>query len=159
MGEGVVLMRGRRGSTMKEAKHRAFTLVEILVVVIILGILAAIVSAQFVNATEDSEQRTTRYELNKLRRALDVYRARNGNTLPAVEEGDGTWGEIVGVDQSYLSAAPVNAWVGGENAMVISFGTVPDDAYHTDYGWIYDDTTGQIWAGAFDGDDQALPKP
>jgi len=152
-------MRQRGSPTGSNAFARAFTLIEILVVVVILGVLAAIVTASFIDSTEDAQVRTTRYELWKLQRAVEVFQARNGNALPNVTAGDGTWGEIVGVDGAYLSEPPINAWVGGPNARVISLGAGPDGAYHQDYGWIYDDSTGEIWAASFDGDGNTLPKP
>ncbi|GAB4382517.1 MAG: hypothetical protein Kow0022_00200 [Phycisphaerales bacterium] len=135
-----------------------FTLVEILVVVIILGILAALVMPQFAGAVEDAEVETTRHELYKLRRALEVYKAVNNNELPNVVEGDGSWGELTDGTQ-YLKSAPVNPYVGGTNAGVITFGTAPDTAYQTNYGWIYDPASGMVWAGAFDNADEPLPKP
>ena len=139
-------------------RNRAFTLVEILIVVVILGILASIVAMGFTEATEEAAERTTVYELEKIRRAIDIYKVENGQALPAVLAGDGTWGEIVGDDGSYLTKPPLNPYVGGPNARVITLGNGPDAVYHTDYGWIYDDSTGQVWAAAFDAQDQPLPK-
>ena len=140
------------------ATRGAFTLVEILIVVMILGILAAVVAQSFTESTEEAAMRTTTYELEKIRRAINIYRVENGQALPAVVAGDGTWGEIVGEDGSYLTKPPLNPYVGGPNARVIAIGAAPDAAFHQDYGWIYDDTTGQVWAASFDAEDQALPK-
>jgi general secretion pathway protein G len=137
--------------------RRAFTLVEILIVVLILGILAALVVPQFATATEDAQREATLTELQKLRRHIEVFEARNAGLLPDVEEGDGTWGQLVGTE--YLTAPPINAWVGWENGREIVFGAAPDDAYHTDYGWIFDPDTGEIWAAAYDANDEPLPRP
>lgn len=138
--------------------RRGFTLVEILVVVIILGILAALVVPQFAGAVEEAEIETAKHELYKLRRALEVYEAVNSNTLPTVAEGDGSWGELTDGNQ-YLKSAPVNPYVGGANAGVIVFGTVPDTGFQSDYGWIYDPATGMVWAGGFNNGDEPFPKP
>ena len=138
-------------------KKNAFTLVEILIVVVILGILAAVVTPQFAGASEAAQEETTRHELQKLRRAIEIYMTRNGNALPNVVAGDGTWGEIVQPGE-YLSGPPQNSWVGGPNAGVIIIRDTPDDAYQTTHGWIYDDTTGQVWAGGFDGNDEPYAK-
>lgn len=139
------------------ARHRAFTLIEILMVVVILAIMVSIVVPRFVNAASDSALTATKVELEKLRRHIEVYEARNLGTLPDVAEGNGTWGQIV-VGNDYLLSAPINAWVGGANSKVITFGTDPDTSYHTDYGWIYDPTTGYVRAAAFDGEDQPFPR-
>lgn len=135
---------------------RAFTLVEILIVVVILGILAAIIVPNMVSATDQASENATLTELQKLRNHLGVYFAREG-TFPAVEEGDGTWGGLV--SDGYLGAPPVNAWVGMSHGRGIVFGTGPDGVYQTDYGWIYDPSSGDVWAGGFDATDQPIDKP
>lgn len=141
---------------MRRSVRHAFTLVEILIVVVILGILAAIVIPQFTEASQESAATATYNELQKLRRHMDAYRARNAGLFPDVEEGNGTWGQIIGPD--HLLSAPSNPWVGGSNRRRIVFADQPDMEYHTDYAWIYDPDTGQIWAGGFDGNDEPLPR-
>lgn len=140
------------------AFRMGFTLVEILIVVVILGILAAIVVPQFANATEEAAAGTTVTELEKLRRALDVYMARWDNQLPEIEAGDGTWGALVASTGEYLKSPPINPYVGGSNARVITLAGQADAAFQRDYGWVYDAGTGQIWAGGFNADDEPLPR-
>ncbi len=152
--------------------RRAFTLVEILIVVVILGILAAISIPQFASATSDSQSTSTFDALQKVRRAVNVYRVRHGGELPPVQPGNGTdidpvsglsavWGELVGESGDYMLGIPVNQWVGGANArrVVVVPNAVPDVAYHTDYGWIFDSANGEVWAGGFDVNDEPLPRP
>lgn len=137
--------------------RRGFTLVEILIVVVILGVLAAIVVPQFARASEEAAAGTTVYELEKLRRALDVYMARWDNALPQVQAGEGTWGPLVAGNGEYLKAAPLNPYVGA-NGRVIVLADGPDVAFQTNYGWIFNATTGQIWAGGFNENDEPLPR-
>lgn len=141
---------------MRRHRISAFTLVEILIVVVILGVLAAIATAQFTNVVSESAHTATYSELQKLRRHIGVFQARHEGRLPAVTEGDGTWGELVSRD--HFLSAPVNAWIGGINSHVIVLGAGPDTAYHGDYGWIYDDVSGNVWAAGFDGEDNPLPR-
>jgi prepilin-type N-terminal cleavage/methylation domain-containing protein len=136
-----------------------FTLVEILIVVVILGILAAIVVPQFVGAQREAAEGATYSELQKLRRAIDVYLARHENALPDVTAGDGTWGALVAGDGEYLKSAPLNPYVGGANARRVVIRDTPDDAYQTGYGWVFSATTGEVWAGSFDGNDEPIPRP
>lgn len=145
---------------MRSRPLPAFTLVEILIVVVILGILAAIVIPQFTSATQDAQSTCTYNELQKLRRTVGLFRVRNSDANPSVIDGDGTWGEIVGNQYEYLLSAPVNAWVGGANGRVVRVvpDATPDTAFQTDYAWIFDPNNGQVWAGGFDVNDQPLPR-
>ena len=160
--------RKRAGSTWIEGvssmklqvrNHKAFTLVEVLIVVVILGILAAVIVPAMSNATQEASVGTTVHELEKIKRAVAVFQARNENQLPSVTAGDGTWGDLIANTGEYLKEAPANPYVGGENARVIIIGTSPDSSYQTAHGWIYNDTTGEIWAGGFDANDEPLPLP
>lgn len=137
---------------------RAFTLVEILIVVIILGILAAIVISRYTHTVEDAAATTTFSELMKIRRHIGVYRARNGDSLPDVVEGNGTWGQIVG-NGEYLLSPPVNSYVGGAASQAIILRDTPDADFTTDYGWIFDPDSGEVWAAGFDSEDHPLPRP
>ena len=142
------------------ARRTGFTLIEILIVVVILTILAAIAVPQFAKATATTATTATLSELAKIRRHIEVFKIRNMGSLPDVTPGDGTWGQIVddNVNRDYLLSAPVNAWVGGTSAKVIAFGVAPDGAYHRNYGWIYDPANGDVWAAAFDADDNPFPR-
>lgn len=136
--------------------RRAFTLVEILIVVVILGILAAIVTPQFSNATTQAQEVATLDQLTKLRRALAMYYAHNNSTYPNVQAGNGTWGELL--SGGFMREAPVNSWIGTGSSKVIIIGNGPDAAWQTTHGWIFDPATGNVWAGGFDGDDAAYPR-
>ncbi|MCX5689846.1 MAG: prepilin-type N-terminal cleavage/methylation domain-containing protein [Planctomycetota bacterium] len=146
-------------TNLRSDARRAFTLVEILIVVVILGILASVVVPQFASATQDAQQKATFDQLLKLRKALDVYYVRNYNRYPTVIEGDGTWGEIAVAGTTYLREKPLNQWVGGTNAGRIVYGTGPATSFSSDFGWIYDPATGSVWASSYDLSDQPLSRP
>ena len=138
------------------AAGRGFTLIEILIVVVILGILAAIVVPSMASATEEAKIKATYSEAQKIRKHVGVYRVQHSGAIPPVVEGADTWEGIV---PEQLGSSPINSWVGGPNAQTIVFGTGPDTAFHTDYGWIFDPTTGYVWAACFDANDAAMPRP
>jgi general secretion pathway protein G len=139
--------------------HKAFTLVEILIVVVILGILAAIVVPQFASATQDSQRAAIADQIRKVRQAIAVYYVRSGNVYPSITAGSGTWGELIGTGSPYMRTAPANVWIGGANARTIVIGNAPDTAFQTTHGWIWDPATGNLWAGGCNGLDEPLPRP
>ena len=83
---------------------RAFTLIEILIVVVILGILAAIVIPQFTDASEEAMTSSLKSQLQTLRSQIELYRVKNGGTLPDLL-GTG-WDDLV--DNDYIQQEPVN---------------------------------------------------
>ncbi len=75
---------------MESAVSRGFTLVELLIVVIILAILAAIVIPQFSGATDDASQAAYDTNLANLRAAIDLYRQQHNAYPGAVTSTGGT---------------------------------------------------------------------
>src|SRR6185312_693111 len=67
----------------KNLLSRGFTLIEILIVVIILGILAAIVIPQFTNATTSSKTSGVQTTAQSLRGAVQLYYYQHDDTLPS----------------------------------------------------------------------------
>jgi len=69
-------------------RQTGFTLVELLIVVIILGILAAIVLPQFTSTTDDARLSALDSNLSSLRSAVELYYQQHGAYPSAT--GDGT---------------------------------------------------------------------
>src|SRR5207248_11238453 len=63
-------------------RKTGFTLVEILIVVIILGILAAIVIPQFTNASQDARESALLSQLQTLRSQIELYKLQHMDKLP-----------------------------------------------------------------------------
>ena len=114
-------------SNNRKRPQRGFTLVEILIVVIILGILAAIVIPQFTNASTEARQSNVRSQLQTLRSQIALYKLQHGDTLPDLTANSGNnWtlltatsvyqGQTVG---PYMQSVPVNSLT---NASVVKNG-------------------------------------
>ncbi len=70
---------------MKRAR-KGFTLVEILIVVVILGILAAIVIPQFSQASTDAKLSSLQSNLQSIRSAIALYKIQHNDTIPAAAD-------------------------------------------------------------------------
>src|SRR3990172_4093252 len=63
-------------------KRSGFTLIEMLIVIIILGILAMVIVPQITVSTEDAKVSTAKQNLATLRSAIGLYYAQHNNTYP-----------------------------------------------------------------------------
>ncbi|MCG9895565.1 MAG: type II secretion system major pseudopilin GspG [Fimbriimonadaceae bacterium] len=70
----------------RSLRRRAFTLIELIVVILILAILATLIVPRVISRTEDAKQSKALSDLASLRSMLDQFRIDNGR-YPASEEG------------------------------------------------------------------------
>lgn len=73
----------------RPAMQLGFTLVELLIVVIILAILAAIVIPQFSSSTVDAKESALDNNLNALRSAIELYKAQHNGAYPGAVAATG----------------------------------------------------------------------
>ena len=62
--------------------RRGFSLIELLIIVTILGILAAIVIPKFSNASDATKASALASQLNTVRKSLELYRTDHNDTYP-----------------------------------------------------------------------------
>lgn len=68
---------------------KGFTLVEILIVVVILGILAAIVIPQFTDASTSAKESGLRADIQTMRSQLELYKIQHNDLLPGQDTKGG----------------------------------------------------------------------
>jgi type II secretion system protein G len=122
-----------------------FTLVEILIVVVILGILAAIVIPQFTDASTEAKYSSLASNLQMLRAQIELYKIQHNDTPPSQTEAtfvaqltdktdvNGAAGTDFG---PYMRDIPVEPFT---NSAVVGTSSAT-------VGWCYDATDGEIWA-------------
>jgi len=130
-------------------KNRGFTLVEILIVVIILGILAAIVIPQFTNASNDARQNSVASTLQTLRGQIELFKIQHADTPPAAtalstcltgkSDPADTTQAPGGTLGPYVQSFPINPCNG-----LSGVGAAPGATI----GWVYTVSGGQytVWA-------------
>lgn len=127
---------------------KAFTLVEILIVVIVLGILAAIVVPQFTDASSDAKASSLETNKQIVRGQIELYRIQHDGNYPTLanfvdqmtkaSKVDGSTAAVgtSGYDLGpYLQAIPNNPYT--------NTNTVGNGARGTS-AWYYNQTTGEF---------------
>jgi len=161
-------------------KAKAFTLVEILIVVVLLGVLAAIVIPAFANSGTLARGSTLATNLRLLRRFILVYTSHHLEVGPGYPNGNAGAAPIDQVfrDQAmlssdahgqtaprgtvgfpygpYLSKIPVNPFNGLGTIQMLANGQNFPAAGDDSHGWICKPETGEIRADSTGTDDRGI---
>jgi len=136
----------------------AFTLVELLIVVVILGILAAVVIPQFSNSSDSSEEAALLYDLRIMREAIRRYALDHDGNFPTsltalarftnksgVMAGNKTATYKYGKYIREIPPCPVGPNKGGMGWVAIGNNppTVPSGS--ATVGWLYHSASGNVW--------------
>ena len=159
---------GTEGQTMKKTK--AFTLVEILIVVVLLGVLAAIAIIAVADSTSSAQQSALATDLKLLRRFILVYKSQHLEVGPGYPNGQTTAAptEQAFVDQTkmssntngqtaprgtvgfkygpYLSRMPVNPFNNKTTVQMLGNDEEFPDEADDSHGWIYKAATSEVRA-------------
>ena len=157
-------------------RHMGFTLGEILIVVIILGILGAIVLPQFSEASDDAKESALIQSLQTTRAQVELYKFHHNGEYPATKGGSSQdfadqmckasdqfhkVGEIgdatCPLGPYFVKFIPVNPYNGGRAVKIVDdvpSAAVDEEATETvdgkdeKVGWFFNPATGRLKANA-----------
>ena len=137
--------------------RKAFTLIEVLIVVVIMAVLAATIIPQFSSSTQDAKESQLGFNMHALRSQIELYKVHHLGDYPTITDEDlpqltnetnvqGTINEGASDPDNY----PYGPYVDSElpnnpfndlNTVAAGTGAAGDDSS----GWQYDVNSGGIW--------------
>jgi len=112
---------------------KGFTLIELVMVIVILGILAATALPRFVDLSSKAKESASKGALGGIRAALAIAYASNA------AYGTAGWPSSITSSLFADNNIPMEPY---SNTNTVASGTNPSG---TTGGWLYDSTTGRVW--------------
>lgn len=126
----------------RRRRDRGFTLIEIMVVVVIMGILAALVVPKLMGRTDDARISAARQDIATVMQALKLYRLDN-HRYPSTEQG------LTALIAKPQSGPPANGWKQGGYLE-----RLPKDPWGTTYQYLAPGIHGEIDVLSYGADGQ-----
>jgi prepilin-type N-terminal cleavage/methylation domain-containing protein len=141
-------------------RGHCFTLIEVLIVVVIMAVLAAVVIPQFSSATDDAKLSALEYNLKVMREQVQIYAAHHlgefpdiqNDALPQLTGATDLGGNIGAPGPAFpfgpyiKEALPVNPFDQSNVVTAVQNpGQRPTQACGPREGWLYDKKSGAVW--------------
>lgn len=129
--------------------RRAFTFVEVVIVVLIIGILASVAAPRMFGVNKQAAETELRLNLALVRNAIDRISADNNGVYPAQDNKDATLKAEIGPSLNFRSF-PKNPFdsdgVKADEVKVRNQGDPLVGQVAGTFGWLYDNQTGEFIA-------------
>jgi len=131
---------------MKFSSKSGFTLIELVIIIVVLGILAAIAIPKYQDISSDAKEAACRGALGGLRSGVTIWYANQ-----AVTTGTASWptiGDVNAVGSVMEQEVPENPYCDDANYpdSIVSTSNAKGTLVGTDCGWAYNPATGELWA-------------
>jgi general secretion pathway protein G len=144
---------------VRRRSRTAFTLIEVLLVVVILAVLAGVIIPRYLTTADDAKESAMKHNLHVMEAQMEMYRAQHlnryptitNNALPQLTGASNSAGEIGATGPQYpfgpyVLEAPMNPYDGSKKVTPVAVpGQKPTAVLGSLGGWQYDETTGAFW--------------
>jgi general secretion pathway protein G len=137
------------GRHSRGIRRSGFTLVEILIVIIILGILAAIAIPQFSNASAQSRVNSLMGQIKTLRAQIELFKIQHTDVIPDLVANQ--WAQLLNTTNptgavDATAAGIYGPYVNKTPSNPLNSNTTVAAAAGAGVGWVYNVATGQLSA-------------
>jgi len=142
--------------------RRAFSLVELIIVIVVLGIMAMIVMPKFANSADDAREKALATDHGSVSRQIELYKHQHKGRLPHIKKNgnsdpakfiarmtgktdiDGKL-NAAGKFGPYLMEWPSNPFLPGPKEAKVKFGDDGPGPRDDSTGWYYAKNTGKLY--------------
>jgi MSHA pilin protein MshA len=129
---------------LKLRDQRGFTLIELVIIIVVLGILAAVAIPKYQDLSGEAREASARSALGSLRSGVTIFYANQ-----AVQTGTATWptvAELRTPGTVMAQAIPPNPYqTVAPDSVVDATGQARGTVIGAEGGWAYNPATGEIW--------------
>lgn len=130
---------------MRLQKNHGFTMVELMAVIVVLGVLAAVAAPKFFDYGDDAKQAACKGSLGAIRAAIANFKAnealKNGKAAYPTYKQLTTVGTVM---EEEFPENPYNNY-NGIKSVKNKWKANNPPVYKGKYGWVYDTATGKFW--------------
>jgi len=130
---------------MSNSDQRGFTLIEVIIIIVVRGIIAAVSTPKFQSIHIESQKSSVKGSLGGFRSAIHLWRVKRATNTLAPSWPD--LGTLSTIGQVMSQDIPENPFRGGTNSPdSIVEGITKGQIVGTRGGWAYNPSNGEIWA-------------